>query len=314
MGGQATGGQATGGLATGGQATGGRVAVGGTGGDAGGQPPSGGTPAGAAGTPGGAGGAPPIATAGTPGSAGDAPGGAGGTGGFWALGGAGGASGSHIGLDIRHGYYNSDTRETNTLAAGEDTEFLSAIQDDGYQLVPLSSFESQDLKGLAAVILAMPFDNAGSGLPAQGYSTGEISALLAFVAAGGGALVHGDGGSGGMVDNLNALVSNWGVEFSAYATGGNGALVTSFLSHPVTDGLNSVGFDYYLPILSFVPPALDLTSGTPDIMAVYDDGAGAVVMLGDRNHWSDPGTGADYDIDHQSTRLLLRNILAYITQ
>ncbi len=233
------------------------------------------------------------------------------TGGATGSGGAGGSGAMSIGLDVRHGFYNSSTGETTSFALDRYSQFRSAITSEGYTLVPLTSFTSAALDGLSAVIVSLPY-----AASSQGFTSTEIAALVTFVDDGGGMLAHGDGGSGGMVDNLNELLANWGVQFSSTPTGGDGVLVTGFVNHAVTTGVTSVGFDYYLPILSFNLLALDLTSGTPDLMAIYDDGpggAGSVVMIGDKSQWSNPDESSDYDIEDGDTRRLLSNIVMAIT-
>jgi PKD repeat protein len=90
--------------------------------------------------------------------------------------------------------------------------------------------------------------------------------------------------------------------------------VRGFVPHPVTDGITSIGVDFQRPLLSMRSPAVDLTlgSGADDILAAVwgQQGAGNVVLISDVSLW---GNATDRSIDFGDNRLLLLNILAFIT-
>jgi hypothetical protein len=215
-----------------------------------------------------------------------------------------------IGIDSHHGVLDS-----STLAAGDDFgTFRRTITALGHTIVPISSFETADLVGLDTLVL----NHAYSQNNPAGYSASEISAIHVFVNGGGGLVVHAEGGYGSnaYVDNLNILVSPYGIIYADSATEGAGHTITDMAAHPVTNGVTMFGVDYQRREVSITAPAIDLTigSGPDDALAVVNGvgGAGNVVLLSDTSMWSDPGTGSERSITFGDNQLLLENIVTFI--
>ena len=143
-----------------------------------------------------------------------------------------------IGLDSRNGMY-----ESTIFATGDEYDtFRATITALGHTIVPVSSFETEDLVGLDGLMLKQPFSENN---PA-GFSDSEISAIHDFVNNCGGLVVHAEGGTGSedFVDNLNSLVSPYGVVYASLATANSGVTITGLVAHPVTEGVTSFGMDY----------------------------------------------------------------------
>ena len=214
-----------------------------------------------------------------------------------------------IGLDGRHG--NSGSGGGNLVTStGMDT-FRATITGAGHSIVPVVTFDSASLVGLDALFLTQPTDP-----DATQFSASEISSIQAFVSAGHGLLVFGEGGFSrdSTVNNLNMLVAPYGVTYSTSVSGGNGETITGFVPHPITMSVSTVGMDFYRPLFA-MNPALDLTTGMVDILAVVNasGGAGNVVLISDTSLWSDDGEGSDRPIGFGDNRLLLQNTISFVT-
>lgn len=216
---------------------------------------------------------------------------------------------SIIGLDGRNGMYDS-----TIFATGEQYDsFRETITALGHTIVPVYSFETADLVGLESLMLKQPYSENS---PA-GFSDSEIAAIHAFVNGGGGLVVHAEGGTGSedFVDNVNNLVSPYGVVYADLATANSGVMITGLVAHPVTDGVTVFAVDYQRKLISIAPPAIDLTirSGEYNVLAVVNGigGAGNVVMLSDTTLWKDPGAGSDYSLITGDNKLLLENIVQF---
>jgi hypothetical protein len=214
-----------------------------------------------------------------------------------------------IGLDSRNGMYDS-----TVFATGDEYDtFRATITALGHTIVPVSSFETEDLVGLDSLMLKQPYSENS---PA-GFSDSEISAIHAFVDGGGGLVVHAEGGTGSedLVENMNSLVSPYGVIYADLATANSGITITGLAAHPVTDGVTMIGVDYQRKLISITPPAIDLTikSGEYNVLAVVNGigGAGNVVMLSDTTLWKHPEAGSNYSLITGDNRLLLENIVQF---
>jgi hypothetical protein len=183
----------------------------------------------------------------------------------------------------------------------------------GHTFVPIFSFETADLIGLDSLMLKQP----NSENNPAGFSNTEISAIHSFVDGGGGLVVHAEGGNGSEVyiDNLNSLVSPYGVIYADSATENSGHTITDLLAHPVTDGVTVFGVDYQRSLISIDLPAIDLTigSGMDDALAVVNGigHAGNVVMLSDTTMWKDLEEGSNRSIKTGDNQLLLENIVLF---
>jgi hypothetical protein len=216
---------------------------------------------------------------------------------------------SIVGLDGRNGMYDS-----TIFATGDEYDsFRETITALGHTIVPVYSFETADLVGLDSLILKQPYlENSPAG-----FSDSEISAIHDFVDTGGGLVVHAEGGTGSedFVDNLNSLVSRYGVVYADVATANSGVMITGFVAHPVTNSVSMIGVDYQRKLISITSPAMDLTikSGEYNVLAVVNGigGAGNVVMLSDTTLWKDPEVGSDYSLITGDNRLLLENIVQF---
>lgn len=207
------------------------------------------------------------------------------------------ALGAVIGVDAVHGYDIS----SNFAVGDEFDAFRSTITGLGHTIVPLGNFEAQDLVGLDAIILRQPYsDNFHDFSPSEmsaihsfvnghavfvsdcsmwkdtgadrdiGFGSNQLllQNTISWISGGGGLLVAADCGSGFEDENLDELVSPYGISFANSGTEGSGYTVTGFVPHPVTAGLSSVGVDYQRRITA-VSPAADLTigSGADNVLA-----------------------------------------------
>ncbi|MDA1017739.1 MAG: S8 family serine peptidase, partial [Planctomycetota bacterium] len=212
-----------------------------------------------------------------------------------------------IGIDNRHGFSSLDYLGSG----GSFDEFRAEIVNAGHTLVLLNSFNAADLAAVDALILNQSYSQNASA-----YTTTEMAAIENFVIGGGGLMVHGDGGGGNLVDNLDQLAAPFGISFFATASEGDGHTVTQFVSHELTDGLNSVGVDYQRRVIAS-SPSQDLTiqGGADDVVAVVESyqGGGNVVAFSDTSMWDDSDGGSQRPLAFGSNRQLLNNAIEYIT-
>jgi len=214
-----------------------------------------------------------------------------------------------IGLDGRSGPDDSWVLATGSYY----DDFRAALGASGRTVVALSSFEAPDLAGLDALIVNQPYDDSL-------LSSSEISAIQSFVAAGGGLLVHANGWGGGLgSSNLNDLVAPYGLTYSEYGTENSGHTISSFETHPATEGLRQVGVDYQRRFIVIAPPGVDLTpgccDGADDFLAVVDGnlGGGSVAALSDSSMWQDDDAGSDRSLSFGDNALLLGKLISHIT-
>ena len=185
--------------------------------------------------------------------------------------------------------------------------------------MPVASFDAASLA--AANISALYLNQTYS----QSYSATEISDIQAFVAAGNGLVLHGDGGAGFEATSMNDLASVYGVSFAATPTEPDGYEILLFASHPVTAGLGPlpgsgmcVDFQRTLTIAS---PATDLTTlGAPvaaaeDALAAVGTTAGApgnVVIVSDGSAFNDADVSPEANLDCGENAVLAQNIVTYV--
>ena len=216
------------------------------------------------------------------------------------------ASGGMIGIDDARG-------QGGTLASHSRFASLrGTITTLGHTLVPLTDLSSVSLTGLDAIILGMPFD----GPPSRLFSAGDIQSIHGFVDLGGGLMILADGATGDDASNLNLLTEHFGVLYSLSTASASGRTVTSFVDHPVTDGVLSAGVDFQKPLTSIMSPAVDLTinAGADNIVAAVtgSGGAGNAVFLSDSTIFSDSPT-ADRNIGFGDNQRLLENSINFVT-
>lgn len=185
-------------------------------------------------------------------------------------------------------------------------EFRAELSSGGNTIVPLSSFLSADLAGLDVLVVNQPyrgisavtlsvqeiadihnfvsgnfvafgdtsmFSDTGAGSD-RDISFGDNRQLLTnavnFVGQrAGSAMFFGDGATGANHDDLSALVAPYGLTYSTTLHNGRGVTLTpDFVSHPVTQGVTTIGMDLRR-LLTAETPAIDLTvgSGTFDFLA-----------------------------------------------
>jgi hypothetical protein len=144
----------------------------------------------------------------------------------------------------------------------------------------------------------------------QSYTASEIQALQSYVDAGGCVLVTHDGGwsSDDATPSVNTFLSPYGMQMAGGATYASGVVVTGFVDHCLTDGVQTLGLDYVRELSVINAPAVDLTTGSVEILAVYENN-GSVAVLGDDTLWSDPGGTTDYDITDYDNQAVLLNLV-----
>ena len=212
-----------------------------------------------------------------------------------------------IGLDAVHGVMPRD----NLALGTEFTNMQEELEGAGYRVVPLDEFTPASLDRCDGVFLFQPMRAS------QRYTEQEIADIHAYVAGGGGLLAISDGGysSDSTVENFEALLAPYGVGLDDAPTKGSGHVVTDFISHPVTEGLSSVGLNYQRPLVEIDTPATDLTvgSGDDDFLAAVEAeaGTGNVVVISDSAPFGFPGD--DTDLYAEDNLLLLLNVAQYVT-
>ncbi len=214
-----------------------------------------------------------------------------------------------IGIDSRNGM-----RESTIFATGDEYDtFRATITALGHTIVPVSSFETEDLFGLDSLMLKQPYSQSSP----IGFTDSEVSAIHNFVDGGGGLVVHAEGGTGSddLMGNLNSLVLPYGVIYSDLATANSGVTITGLVAHPVTDGVTVFAVDYQRKLVSIASPAIDLTirSGEYNALAAVNGigGAGNVVMLSDTTLWIDSEAGTSHSLMTGDNQLLLENIVQF---
>jgi hypothetical protein len=212
-----------------------------------------------------------------------------------------------LGLDARHAYAAG-----HSLADGPEFAAMRAeLGALGFQLVPRTVFGAPDLAGLDGVLLFQPY--------VEGYTAGEVQALAAFAAAGGGVVILAEGGAtaDNLTFNLDALAAPYGVAFASAASSPSGLAVQPLAgAHALVAGVDSIGVDFHRRLAQIAAPAADLTAlgGEHDVQAVVDDfqGGGDVVLLADSTLFT-TGLAADFDLDDADNRRLLRNLAVVAT-
>ena len=82
-------------------------------------------------------------------------------------------------------------------------------------------------------------------------------------------------------------------------------------AHCVTTGVDSLQLDYVRLLSSITSPAQDLTTGSDEMLAVYDDASGGmVIVLPDDNPWADSDSGSDAYLTDADNAAILLNIFA----
>jgi hypothetical protein len=154
------------------------------------------------------------------------------------------------------------------------------------------------------------YDVFFTGTLDQSYTAAEIQALQNYVAAGGCVLVTHDGGwsSDVATPSMNTFLTPYGMQMAASSTYGSGVIATGFVDHCLTAGVDTLGYDYVRELASINPPAVDLTTGAVEGLAVYEN-SGTVAVLGDDTLWSDTDVNADYDFTDFDNEQVLLNLV-----
>ena len=190
--------------------------------------------------------------------------------------------------------------------------FRGAIDTLGYELVPLSQFDTIALANLDALIVEQPTRTDDP------WSLSEIDAIESFVETGHGLFVMAEGAWSNLAVNLNSLSTRFGVTYADAGSEGSGYGIDALRPHPVTTGVGGVVVDYQRRLVDISLPARDLTfgEGADDFMAVVDgeNGSGNVVFISDSEIFKDAYSATqDASIGSFGNRQLLNNVLRYIT-
>ena len=228
------------------------------------------------------------------------------------------ADAARIGLD------NRNYQELNDLlASGSDFDELRTLLTSlGHTIVPVSSFDSAALAtaNIAALYLSQSYTQSGGA-----YGGTEITDILAFVAGGGGLVLHADGGFGTETASMDSLAGAFGVSFAGIATEDDGHEILSFNAHPVTAGLGPLpgsGFCVdFQRILTIAPPAIDLTTFGPllipadNALAAVGTVAGApgnVVIVSDTTAFKDADVSIDAGLGECGNTVAAENIVNFV--
>lgn len=212
-----------------------------------------------------------------------------------------------IGLDSRNGPDDSALLGTGWRFA----DFRDTISDMGHSLVPLTTFNSSDIKDLDMLFIVQPYYDTGR------FTDDEYNAIWGAVESGMGFVGMGEGGGHTSLelDSINRLVERYGVVYDVEPRDDKGRIITDLRDSPITENVTAFGVDYQRILSQIIPPAQDLTMGadSDDSLVVIDgiDGAGNVVLLSDASLWRCAALGVDYPIDTLDNRQLLKNIINY---
>lgn len=160
------------------------------------------------------------------------------------------------------------------------------------------------------------FDIFVTGTLNSSLTTTEIEALSQFVTAGGIVFVNHDGGwsSDSATSSVNSFLAPYGVVLASYSSYTGGLLVEGYSTHCLTEGVSSLGLDYVRLITSISSPAVDLTTGSIDILAVFEnENGGKVIVLPDDSLWGYSDEPSDYSITDLDNLTMLLNIFNCMT-
>lgn len=184
----------------------------------------------------------------------------------------------------------------------------AAITGAGHSLAQLSGSPG----AITSAALA-GYDVFYTGTLNQSFTAAEITVLQSFVSAGGGVIVAHDGGfsSDSATPSVNTFLQPYGMQLALVSTYPSGVVVSGF-DHCLTANVNTLGMDYVRELTAVTPPAEDLTTGSIQVLALYE-AAGWVIFIADESMWTNPGTGADYDLDDFDNQTMLLNAFGYST-
>jgi hypothetical protein len=166
--------------------------------------------------------------------------------------------GATIVIDARHGGASDGSPQHNIATGANYDELRASIIAGGNTLVPRTAFTSADLAGSDALILRE------TRAISDNYTVEEIAAIHSYVAAGHGLLVAAEGGgffTPDVIGVLNELVAPYGIVYGDTRGHSSGGVVTGFVPHPITAGIDTVGVLVDHPMSSITSPAVDLTVG-----------------------------------------------------
>jgi hypothetical protein len=181
----------------------------------------------------------------------------------------------------------------------------TALNNAGHTLSALSGSPG----AITAAALA-PYDVFWTGTLQQPYLTSEITALQGFVAGGGCVVVVHDGGysSDSATPSVNTFLAPYGMQMAAATTYPTGVVVSDFVPHCLTANVQTFGVDYVRELSSITAPAVDLTPGTVELLAAYENG-GEVIVLGDESCFNDGTSPSDYPITYGDNETMLLNLI-----
>jgi hypothetical protein len=207
-----------------------------------------------------------------------------------------------VAIDQAHQEYYSDPADYSTNTGwGPATDILVR---NGYSWsANADALTSGSLKTARMWVIAEPTTH---------FSDGEVSAVEAFVARGGGLLLLTDFN----VEYMNPVAERFGIKFTGVANAWQ--RITEFHPHPVTDGLASVFWAYgaSLSYTGTVPAATIATFGGEPVMTVVEYGKGRVVGIADNEVFARYGFEGIFDPEPNQPRdneRLLLNIAAWLT-
>ena len=108
----------------------------------------------------------------------------------------------------------------------------------------------------------------------------------------------------------HSLLAPYGVTFND-DIGPDGLVFTSFVPHPVTDGLTSIGWDYGWTLNVALPSMPLIVAPDPVVLSASDQEL--VVVFGDTSTFLNSGGIGDTDIAHLDNSLFALNIADWTT-
>ncbi|MEM1423251.1 MAG: hypothetical protein AAGH64_04535 [Planctomycetota bacterium] len=204
------------------------------------------------------------------------------------------------------------------VGAGEGRDFASNVQfatmrqtleDMGHTVVGVTSYDADTLAGVDVLLTREAFRAADQ------FTQQDADDIAAFNASGGGVGYFADGGfdSNGLIGTNNLVANALGADLVGNAFAPNGLLLTGFVDHPVTAGIDEWGLDFVRRV-DALPGSIDLTidGGQSDLLVARDGvgGAGNAFVMGDVS-WLQDGI-ADFPLSSVDNLAAFGNVVDYL--
>lgn len=194
---------------------------------------------------------------------------------------------AHIAIDYTHvPFYGVDSWDENVTNVPRYVEFRNFAVNHSFtfdKLYPKGSAEltAADLAPFDVIVLGI------RGITGINYTTAEMEVIKAWVENGGGLFVLADWITEPSQQNLNELMSDWGLRVAIESATLGTTLSDSEANHPIFEGMNHLSFAGG-KFLNITGDAYALANVSSDIaLAGAEPGEGRVILAGDINFIQD---------------------------